>query len=80
MENKAKYIENLEVGTLVAYRVSADKIKSGKVTIVASNAVEVEDYEGLVYIVKKEDIIWVKTGKRWPKPIFTALKEGGSIE
>lgn len=76
MEEKKPYIENAELGTLVAFRLSNGKVKSAK--IVKKSTLKrrfmLETNYGAQYIVPYDDIVWVRTGKRWPKGVYELLK------
>ena len=76
MEQKMHYIEGVEIGALVAFRLSNGKVKSAKVIrkSTKNRKLKLETDYGAVYIVSYEDIIWVRTGKRWPKGIYRLLK------
>lgn len=79
--HKDSYIENVKVDTIVAFKINENKAISGKIyeidktkkmfTIVTKN--------GIKFVVKQENIIWVKTGQRWPRGVFNMLK-GESTE
>lgn len=73
---KASYIENVEIGTIVAFRLSNGKVKSAKVTkkSTKNRKLKLETDYGAEYIVSYDDIIWVRTGKRWPKGVYNLLK------
>lgn len=75
-EQKELYIENSEIGTIVAFKLSSGKIKSAK--IVNRNRkkkkLKLETRYGAEYIVSYDSIIWVRTGKRWPKGVYNLLK------
>ena len=75
-EQKMSYIENIEIGTLVAFRLSNGKVKSAKVTrkSTKNRKLKLETDYGAEYIVSFDDIIWVRTGKRWPKGVYKLLK------
>lgn len=75
-KDKKYYIEHVQVGTLVAFKVSDTKAKSGKVLKKSTNKkkVMVETEYGAQFIVPFEDIIWVRTGGRWPKGVYKMLK------
>lgn len=81
-KDKDYYIEHVQVSTLIAFRVSGKKAKSGKVIkkSTKNRRVMVETEYGAQFIVPFEDIIWVKTGKRWPKGVYKMLKGEGCIE
>ena len=76
MEQKMQYIEGVEIGALVAFRLSSGKVKSAKVIrkSTKNRKLKLETDYGAVYIVSYEDIIWVRTGKRWPKGVYRLLK------
>lgn len=66
-----EYIENAEVGTIVAFRVG-DKVKSAKIINRSSarRKLKLETAYGRVYVVDYDDIIWVKTSSRWPRGVY----------
>ena len=76
MARKMPYIENMEIGTLVAFRLSNGKVKSAKVTrkSTKNRKLKLETDYGAKYIVSYNDIIWVRTGKRWPRGVYKLLK------
>lgn len=76
MAQKMPYIENIEIGTLVAFRLSNGKVKSAKVTrkSTKNRKLKLETNYGAEYIVSFDDILWVRTGKRWPRGIYKLLK------
>ena len=76
MKQKMPYIENIEIGTLVAFRLSNGKVKSAKVIrkSTKNRKLKLETDYGAEYIVSFEDIIWVRTGKRWPRGVYRLLK------
>lgn len=76
MAQKMPYIENIEIGTLVAFRLSNGKVKSAKVTrkSTKNRKLKLETDYGAEYIVSYNDIVWVRTGKRWPRGVYKLLK------
>lgn len=78
MRTKQSYINSLEPDQLVAFK-HGDRLISAKVAEVNKEADEVTSIlvvtkNGSRYVVKPEDISWVKTGSRWPAGIYNALK------
>ncbi|MBO5743424.1 MAG: Rho termination factor N-terminal domain-containing protein [Clostridia bacterium] len=73
---KMSYVENAEVGTLVAFKLSNGKVKSAKIIRKSSKnrKLKLETDYGAQYIVSYDDIIWVRTGRRWPKGVYRLLK------
>lgn len=76
MKQKMSYIENVEIGTLVAFRLANGKVKSAKVTrkSTKNRKFKLETNYGAEYIVPFESIVWVRTGKRWPRGVYNLLK------
>lgn len=75
-ESKKKYVTGIEIGTLVAFRLPNGKVKSAKVTKKSSKneKLKLETDYGAEYVVSYDDIIWVRTGKRWPRGVYNLLK------
>lgn len=75
-EGKMQRIEAIEIGTLVAFKLSNGKVKSAKVARKSSKnrKLKVETEYGASYIINYEDIIWVRSGKRWPRGVYMLLK------
>ena len=76
MKQKMLYIESIEIGTLVAFRLSNGKVKSAKVTrkSTKNRKLKLETDYGAEHIVSYDDIVWVRTGKRWPRGVYKLLK------
>lgn len=76
MEQKMHYIENIEIGTIVAFKLSNGKVKSAKVVkkSTKNRKLKLETDYGAEYIVPYESVIWVRTGKRWPRGVYNLLK------
>lgn len=72
-KQKIEYIENAEIGVLVAFKFR-DKVRSGKIAKKPVGYLVVETQNGTEYNIPYEDVLWVKTGERWPKQIFKLLK------
>lgn len=73
---KMQRIEAIEIGTLVAFKLSNGKVKSAKVVRKSSKnrKLKVETEYGASYIINYEDVIWVRSGKRWPRGVYMMLK------
>lgn len=76
MEQKMSYIENVSLGTIVAFRLSNGKVKSAKVVrkSTKNRKLKLETDYGAEYIVSYDDVVWVRTGKRWPRGVYNLLK------
>lgn len=76
MERKMQYIEGANVGTLVAFRLPNGKAKSAKIIKKSASRRKfmVETTYGAQHVIKYEDIVWVRSGKRWPKGVYKLLK------
>ena len=69
-----EYLINADKGTLVAFRRNNQKERamSGKlVSIEGGGKVTIESKKGTLFTLPTECIIWVKTGARWPKWVFS---------
>lgn len=80
MAKKMPYIEDADVGTLVAFKLSNGKVKSAKIVKKSSKSRRfmLETAYGAQHIVSYDDIVWVRTGKRWPSGVYRQLK--GMVE
>ena len=74
--DKIKYIEDVAIGTLVAFNCPDGKVRSAKVVkkSKARKMLKVVTEYKAEFIISYEDIIWVRTGKRWPKGVYNLLK------
>lgn len=76
------YLNNIEPGILVAFkRNSKDIAMSGKFVSFDGNndnLVCIESKKGTLFKVPKANIIWVKTGARWPKWVFALFNHSKS--
>lgn len=73
---KADYINNIEIDSLVAFRLYPKEAKnfSGKIRKIGKTHVEIETKNGKRFFVDKTNITWVNTNGRWPKHIILALR------
>ena len=76
MTQKLPYIESAEIGTVVAFRLASGKVKSAKIVkkSTKNRRFMLETSYGAQYIVPYTDIVWVRTGKRWPRGVYRLLK------
>ena len=79
---KLKYVEEAPIGTLVAFRPEVGKVKSAKIIkkSTKNRRLKVETAYGATFIVPYDDVIWVRSGSRWPRGVYNMLKgiEDGS--
>lgn len=79
-KSRDDYIKNLKSGDIVAFQFYSPfgkKIaRSAKVVDAYPGevGVTVKDKLGNEYFVYKSNILWVKTGKRWPKFVYLMFK------
>ena len=76
---KMKYLDNIEVGTIVAFKTvvcGKTKVKSAAVLNISARRKELKlaNKVGVEFIVPFSDIIWVRTTTRWPKAVYELLK------
>lgn len=75
-QNKMRYVNEVaKEGSLVAFR-SGDKMLSGMIVNIYSETgrFDVKTKNSKMFAISKDDVAWVKTGKRWPKGIYLALR------
>lgn len=75
--DKDEFIENAQVGTLMAFLDGKGKPRSGKMVNRSAKRREVKlvtEYDA-EFIVSYDSILWVKNGSRWPKMVYQMLKE-----
>lgn len=75
-EQRLKYVENVKIGTLVAFTLGSGKTKAAKVTKKSSKRrqLKVETEYGATYNISYDSVIWVRTGRRWPSGVMKMLK------
>lgn len=75
-ERHNQYVENVKVGTLVAFKTGPNKAKSAMVVkrSTKNRKLKVETKYGKELIISFDDVIWVHTNKRWPKGVYNMLK------
>lgn len=71
---RTEYIESAKIGSVVAFRVNNKKVISGVIDEIRANEFKVVTKNGIAFSVNKRNIVWVKTGKRWPSGVYEALK------
>lgn len=89
-ESKEAYLEGAPLGTLVAFKVpdtaivrpGEKKVKSAKIVgrNISKKKLRLQTEYDAFYIVPFENILWVKTGSRWPRSIYNLLKGVTKLE
>lgn len=76
MEQKMPYIEQATIGTIVAFRLANGKVKSAMIIKKSTKncCFMVETEYKAQYVVDYENVIWVRTGDRWPRGVYRLLK------
>lgn len=76
LERKIPYIEQAEIGSMVAFKLPNGKVKSAKMInrSVKKQKVKLETAYGKQFVVSYEDVIWVRTNDRWPRGVYNMLK------
>lgn len=79
-KSRDDYVKNLKSGDIVAFQFYSPFgkkiVRSAKVVDAYPGEVgmTVQDKIGNEYFVYKSNILWVKTGKRWPKFVYLMFK------
>lgn len=78
--SKKNYITNITIGTLVAFREENGKLNTAAVQNASFKREQLKliTQYGKEYIVPFENIVWVRTKKRWPMFVLRELKEKGN--
>ncbi len=76
LKKKYSYIEGANIGTLVAFKSDTGKVKSAMIVkrSTKNRKFKLETRYGAQFIVSFDDIVWVRTNKRWPKGVYQLLK------
>lgn len=79
LEGKKVYIETAPVGVLVAYKHKDGSIRSAKMVnrSVKNRKLKMETLSGKQFVISFDDVLWIKTGKKWPQKIYEQLKGNG---
>lgn len=77
IEIKEKKINEAEQGTLVAYRDVFGNVKSAAIESrnKKKKMLKLKTKYGMEFIVKYEDVVWVKDRAFWPKKVYMAFKK-----
>lgn len=72
-----KYLENVEVGNLVAFKEESGRLNTAMVKNVSfkRKQLKLETKYGKVFVVSFDNVIWVKTKDRWPRFVLDILKQ-----
>lgn len=76
MEQKMPYIEQAAIGTIIAFRLPNGKVKSAKVIkkSTKNRRFMAETEYNAQYVVDYDNVVWVRTGTRWPRGVYKLLK------
>lgn len=74
--DKNDRIQNAPIGTIVAFKAPGGRIRSAKIKLrsTANRRLLVYTEYDAEYNISYDDVIWVKSGKRWPKGVYNLLK------
>lgn len=77
MERKKKYIEEATIGTIVAFKLPSGKVISAMITKKSTKGRKfmVETKYGAEFKIAFDDVLWVRTNKRWPKGVYQLFKK-----
>lgn len=83
-QDTSVFIDNMRLGTVAAFLANVKNgneiVLSGKLTSVIDDQVSAtmlfvfQTSNGHSFKVAKENILWVKTGQRWPRWVFEKFK------
>lgn len=78
VKTKHDYLKKVKAGSMIAFKGQDLSINCGKVIQLMdfnTDSFIIESSSGEVSKIESSQIIWVKTGKRWPRQIFDELKK-----
>lgn len=75
-DDKNDRIQNAPIGTIVAFKAPGGRTRSAKIKLrsTAKRRLLVCTEYDAEYNISYDDVIWVKSGKRWPKGVYNLLK------
>lgn len=75
-DDKNDRIQNAPIGTIVAFKAPGGRVRSAKIKLrsTANRRLLVRTEYDAEYNISYDDVIWVKSGKRWPKGVYNLLK------
>lgn len=75
-DDKNDRIQNAPIGTIVAFKAPGGRVRSAKIKLrsTAKKRLLVCTEYNAEYNISYDDVIWVKSGKRWPKGVYNLLK------
>lgn len=75
-DQKLAYIETSPLKSIVAFRTPNGKVKSAKIIKRSSTRKQLmlETSYGKQYVIPYSDVIWVRSGKKWPCGVYRLLK------
>lgn len=75
-DKRVEYVERVSAGTLIAFRLPSGKVISAKIKRKSTKRklLQVETSYGAEHLVPFKDVLWVRTGKRWPRGVYNLLK------
>lgn len=81
-ERKKKYVEQAKVGMIVAFTLPSGKVISAAITRKSTKGRKfmVETKYGAEHKISFDDVLWVRTNKRWPKGIYLLFKQNKKVE
>ena len=75
-DDKLRYLSTVKLGSLIAFNLPDGTTKSAAIKFrdTENKVLTAETKYGAAYIIPFKDVIWIKTGKRWPKGVYRKLK------
>lgn len=80
--DRTKYLEGAKDGTIVAFQLPNGKVKSAAIVTndIAGKRLLLETKYKKKFRVAYKDVIWVRTGTRFPKGVYNLLKGNGVVD
>jgi hypothetical protein len=70
------YVNGAETGAMIAFRLPSGKVKSAMIVKKSTKrqVLRVETKYGAEFDIPYSDVVWVRSGKRWPRGVYNLLK------
>ncbi len=75
-EVKLDRVQKAPIGTIVAFRSDNGTVKSAKIVrrSTEDKMLKLTTKYGVSHLMSYSDVVWVKTGTRWPRWVYNLLK------
>lgn len=73
------YVDMATVGMTIAF-IENNVMLSGKIIAIENDTFTIRTKNCSIYFVKKQNVVWVRTGTHWPVGIYNALRHDCAVQ